>query len=149
MLCQPDWHDLRNFEVLGRPRLGVLISAAATWIPCSAIIRRLRKPRREDKYSPGKAMGLRPDHATVVYARKAKELWPDLPVVIGGIEASSAAFCPLRLLGRQAPAFHPGGQRRRRAGVRHGRETGAGDRGLSGRRCPLAPTCSILTGLPI
>lgn len=91
MLCQPDWHDLRNFEVLGKPRLGVLISGGnLDSMLCHYTA--ARKPRREDKYSPGKAMGLRPDHATVVYARKAKELWPDLPVVIGGIEASLRRF---------------------------------------------------------
>ena len=91
MLCQPDWHDLRNFEVLGKPRLGVLISGGnLDSMLCHYTA--ARKPRREDKYSPGKAMGLRPDHATVVYARKAKELWPELPVVIGGIEASLRRF---------------------------------------------------------
>ena len=51
-----------------------------------------RKPRKEDKYSPGKEMGKRPDHATLVYAKAAKKLWPDLPVIIGGIEASLRRF---------------------------------------------------------
>jgi uncharacterized radical SAM protein YgiQ len=91
LLCQPDWHAASNFAALGKPRLGVLISGGnLDSMLCHYTA--ARKPRHEDKYTPGKIMGKRPDHATVVYAKKIKELWPDMPVVIGGIEASLRRF---------------------------------------------------------
>jgi len=91
ILPQPDWHNLQSFAALGRPRLGVLISGGnLDSMLCHYTA--ARKPRSEDKYSPGKRMGLRPDHATVVYAKKIKELWPDVPIIIGGIEASLRRF---------------------------------------------------------
>ena len=91
LLCQPEWHDKFSFAALGKPRLGVMISGGnLDSMLCHYTA--ARKPRHEDKYTPGKAMGKRPDHATVVYARKVKELWPELPVVIGGIEASLRRF---------------------------------------------------------
>ena len=91
LLCQPDWSKPENFAVLGKPRLGVLISGGnLDSMLCHYTA--ARKPRKEDKYSPGKAMGKRPDHATLVYAKQVKKLWPDLPVIIGGIEASLRRF---------------------------------------------------------
>lgn len=91
MLSQPDWRQLENFAVLGKPRLGVLICGGnLDSMLCHYTA--ARKPRHEDKYSPGKVMGLRPDHATLVYARKIKQLWPNVPVIIGGIEASLRRF---------------------------------------------------------
>ena len=51
-----------------------------------------KKPRKKDAYTPGGEMGKRPDHATVVYAQQIKRLWPEMPVIIGGIEASLRRF---------------------------------------------------------
>ncbi len=91
LLCQPDWHKPQNFAVLGKPRLGVMISGGnLDSMLCHYTA--AKKPRSEDKYTPGGIMGKRPDHATAVYAQQVKKLWPELPVIIGGIEASLRRF---------------------------------------------------------
>lgn len=91
MLAQPDWYREDEFTKLGKPRLGVLISGGnLDSMLCHYTA--ARKPRKEDKYSPGRKTGMRPDHATLVYSKIAKKIWPDLPVIIGGIEASLRRF---------------------------------------------------------
>ena len=91
LLCQPDWHKPENFAVLGKPNYGVLISGGnLDSMLCHYTA--AKKPRSTDKYTPGGEMGHRPDHATAVYARQVKQLWPDVPVIIGGIEASLRRF---------------------------------------------------------
>lgn len=91
LLPQPDWRDKDAFRALGKPRLGVLVCGGnLDSMLCHYTA--ARKPRKEDKYSPGKAMGKRPDHATRVYTQIVKGIWPDLPVIIGGIEASLRRF---------------------------------------------------------
>ncbi|NCD07970.1 MAG: YgiQ family radical SAM protein [Negativicutes bacterium] len=91
MLCQPDWKNKQSLSVLGKPRLGVLISGGnLDSMLCHYTA--ARKLRKKDNYTPGGIMGKRPDHATVVYSKMAKRLWPELPVVIGGIEASLRRF---------------------------------------------------------
>lgn len=87
ILAQPDWTRPDDFRRFGRPRLffgvtaGNLDSAVAHFTPD-------RRRRKRDAYSPGGQPGRRPDHATVVYAQRCKEAFPDVPVVLGGIEAS-------------------------------------------------------------
>ena len=91
LLCQPDWSQAENLAALGKPRLGVLISGGnldSMLCHYSAA----KNPRSVDKYTAGGQVGQRPDHATAVYAKLAKQLWPQLPVVIGGIEASLRRF---------------------------------------------------------
>lgn len=91
LLCQPEWEKPESFTVLGKPRLGVLVSGGnLDSMLCHYTA--AKKERKVDKYTPGGVMGKRPDHATAVYARIAKKLWPELPVVIGGIEASLRRF---------------------------------------------------------
>lgn len=91
LLCQPDWHKPQNFVALGKPRLGVMISGGnLDSMLCHYTA--AKKPRSEDKYTPGGVMGKRPDHATAVYAQQVKKLWPEIPVIIGGIEASLRRF---------------------------------------------------------
>ncbi|HIU64705.1 MAG TPA: YgiQ family radical SAM protein, partial [Candidatus Avacidaminococcus intestinavium] len=91
MLSQPDWHVEEALAILGKPRLGVLISGGnLDSMLCHYTA--AKKPRKKDNYTAGGVMGKRPDHATAVYARLAKKLWPDLPVIIGGIEASLRRF---------------------------------------------------------
>ena len=91
LLCQPSWDRPVNFAVLGKPRLGVLISGGnLDSMLCHYTV--ARKERRIDKYTAGGVVGKRPDHATAVYAAKIKQLWPDVPVIIGGIEASLRRF---------------------------------------------------------
>jgi len=85
---QPDWHgDYRDFKKLGRPRLffGIAPGAMDSMVNKYTAARRLRS---EDAYSPDGRHDLRPEMPTIVYTRILKQLYPDVPVVIGGIEAS-------------------------------------------------------------
>lgn len=85
---QPNWRDdLRDFRKLGRPRLffGVSAGAMDSMVNKYTANRRLRS---EDAYTPDKRSDMRPDYPTIVYTKIIKELFPDVPVVIGGIEAS-------------------------------------------------------------
>ena len=85
---QPDWHgDFRDFKKLGRPRLffGIAPGAMDSMVNKYTANKRLRS---EDAYSPDGRHDLRPEYPTIVYTRILKELFPDVPVVIGGIEAS-------------------------------------------------------------
>ena len=87
MLCQPDWRSAEDFRRFGRPRLGFLVSAGNI-DSMVAHYTAAKKPRSEDFYSPGCRAGLRPDRATVVYCNRIREAWGDVPIVIGGLEAS-------------------------------------------------------------
>ena len=85
---QPDWHgDLRDFKKLGRPRLyfGIAPGAMDSMVNKYTANRRLRS---EDAYSPDGRHDLRPEYPSIVYANILKQLYPDVPVVLGGIEAS-------------------------------------------------------------
>ena len=85
---QPNWRDdLRDFKKLGAPRLffGVSAGNMDSMVNHYTAARRLRS---DDAYTPGGAAGFRPDYAVTVYTRILKELFPSVPVVIGGIEAS-------------------------------------------------------------
>jgi uncharacterized radical SAM protein YgiQ len=87
LLAQPDWRSVDDFRKLGRPRLFFGISAGNM----DSMLNRLtaqKKNRGEDQYSPGGRRGLRPDRATIVYANRAREAYGDVPIVLGGIEAS-------------------------------------------------------------
>ena len=91
VLAQPDWHDCEAFKAMGRPRLGILIGSG-NLDSMVAHYTAAKKRRSEDFYSPGKKAGLRPDHAVIVYANRAREAFPDCPIVIGGLEASLRRF---------------------------------------------------------
>lgn len=85
---QPDWHgDYRDFKKLGRPRLffGISPGCMDSMVNKYTANKRLRS---EDAYSPDGRHDLRPDYPTIVYTKILKELYPDVPVVLGGIEAS-------------------------------------------------------------
>ena len=91
LLCQPRWDKIENFAALGKPRLGVLISGGnLDSMLCRYTVG--KHERAVDKYTAGGSVGQRPDHATSVYAQMVKRLWPDMPVIIGGIEASLRRF---------------------------------------------------------
>lgn len=92
ILAQPDWHSCEPFLAMGRPKLGVMIGAG-NLDSMVAHYTAAKKRRSEDFYSPGKKMGLRPDRATIVYANRAREAFgPDMPIIIGGLEASLRRF---------------------------------------------------------
>ncbi len=85
---QPDWHgDFRDFRKLGKPRLffGISPGCMDSMVNKYTANRRLRS---EDAYSPDGRHDCRPEYPTIVYTRILKELYPDVPVVLGGIEAS-------------------------------------------------------------
>ena len=85
---QPNWRDdLRDFRKLGKPRLffGVSAGSMDSMVNHYTANKRLRS---DDAYTPGGKAGFRPDYAVTVYTRILKRLFPDTPVVIGGIEAS-------------------------------------------------------------
>ena len=85
---QPDWHgDYRDFKKLGRPRLFFAVSAGAM----DSMVNRYtanRRMRHDDAYSPDARHDMRPDYPSIVYTKILKQLFPDVPVVLGGIEAS-------------------------------------------------------------
>ena len=91
VLAQPDWHSAEAFAALGRPRLGVLIGAGNI-DSMVAHYTAAKKRRHDDAYSPGRKAGLRPDRATIVYSNRAREAFGDIPIVIGGLEASLRRF---------------------------------------------------------
>ncbi len=85
---QPDWHgDLRDFKKLGRPRLffGISPGCMDSMVNKYTANRRLRS---EDAYSPDGRHDLRPEYPTIVYSNILRQLFPDVPIVLGGIEAS-------------------------------------------------------------
>jgi len=91
IVARPDWRSAEPFRALGRPALFVGVTAGAV---DSALNNRTAdgKPRRSDAYAPGGEGGGRPDFATLVYANRAREAFPGLPVVLGGVEASTRRF---------------------------------------------------------
>ena len=85
---QPDWHgDYRDFKKFGRPRLYFAVSAGAMDSMVNHYTAAKRK-RSDDAYTPEGRAGARPDYCTITYCRILKQLYPDVPIVIGGIEAS-------------------------------------------------------------
>ncbi len=91
ILAQPDWKKPEAFTALGRPRYGVMISGG-NLDSMVAHYTAARKRRHDDAYSPGRKAGLRPDHATIVYANRVREVYGDIPIIIGGLEASLRRF---------------------------------------------------------
>jgi uncharacterized radical SAM protein YgiQ len=91
IIAQPNWREDRDFKVLGAPRLGFLVTAGNLDSMVNHFTVNKRR-RREDVYSPGGKAGLRPDRATIVYCGKIRELFGDIPLIIGGIEASLRRF---------------------------------------------------------
>lgn len=87
IISQPDWKDEKSITVLGRPRLAFLVSGGnMDSMVNHYFVSGKRRPK--DAYTPGGVMGKRPDHATVVYGNLIRRVYQDVPVIIGGIEAS-------------------------------------------------------------
>ena len=87
MISQPDWKNKESITVLGKPRLGFLVSAGNM----DSMVNHysVSKRRRErDSYTPGGVMGKRPDYAAVVYCNLIRSVYKKIPVILGGIEAS-------------------------------------------------------------
>lgn len=91
IIAQPDWRSTQDFKRMGKPQLGVLVSAGNM----DSMLNKFtaaKKSRSTDNYSPGGRSGLRPDRATIVYCNRIREVWKRVPLVIGGIEASLRRF---------------------------------------------------------
>jgi len=92
IVAQPNWKDdLRDFKKLGKPRLffGVTSGCMDSMMNHYTANKRLRS---DDAYSPGGKSGFRPDYSTSVYSRILKKLFPDIPIILGGVEASLRRF---------------------------------------------------------
>ncbi len=87
IIAQPDWHSADAFRALGRPKLffGVTAGNMDSMVNRYTSDRRLRS---DDAYTPNAEGGKRPDRSVIVYSQRAREAFPDVPIVIGGIEAS-------------------------------------------------------------
>ena len=91
ILAQPYWKDERDFKRFGEPRLGFMINGGNIDSMVAHYTAAKRK-RSDDYYSPGGKAGKRPDRPTIVYTKLAKKAYPDVPVIIGGLEASLRRF---------------------------------------------------------
>ena len=92
LLAQPKWNDASDFAAMGKPRYGVFIGSG-NLDSMVAHYTAAKKPRSEDFYSPGKRASCRPDRAAIVYANRAREAFGgEMPIVIGGLEASLRRF---------------------------------------------------------
>jgi len=91
ILAQPNWREAKDFTRFGKPKFGFMVSSGNidSMVAHYTVARRRR---RDDAYSPGNKTGLRPDRAVLVYTKKIKEIYPDSPVIIGGLEASLRRF---------------------------------------------------------
>lgn len=87
IIAQPDWRSKEPFMALGRPRLFFAVSAGAMDSMVAHYTPR-KKLRHDDAYTPGNRHGARPNRATIIYTSRLKEAYRDVPVIIGGIEAS-------------------------------------------------------------
>jgi uncharacterized radical SAM protein YgiQ len=87
ILAQPDWRSVEPFRALGRPRLFWGITSGCIDSRLNAYAS-LGHKRKEDTYSPAGQLGLRPDRPLLVYSARAREAYPDVPIVLGGLEAS-------------------------------------------------------------
>ena len=87
IISQPDWKDDASISVLGRPRLAFLVSSG-NMDSCVNHYSVSKKRRSSDAYTPGGEMGRRPDHAAVVYGNLIRRTYRDVPIILGGIEAS-------------------------------------------------------------
>ena len=91
ILSQPDYKSCEAFKVFGRPRLGFLVSSG-NLDSMVAHYTVSKKRRSYDYYSPGGKMGKRPDRAVIVYCNRIREAFGDVPIIIGGLEASLRRF---------------------------------------------------------
>jgi uncharacterized radical SAM protein YgiQ len=91
IIAQPEWENNEAYKVLGKPKLGFLITSGNI----DSMVNHYttaKKKRSDDLYSPGGKGGHRPDRATIVYSAKVKEIYSDVPIILGGLEASLRRF---------------------------------------------------------
>ena len=91
MISQPDWHTTEDFMIYGKPRLGFFVSSGNI-DSMVAHYTAAKKKRSNDAYTPGGKAGARPDRAVIVYCNRIREAYGDIPIIIGGLEASLRRF---------------------------------------------------------
>ena len=87
IISQPDWKDQKSIQIFGRPKLGFLVTGGNM----DSMVNHYsvsKKRRTKDAFTPGGAMGKRPDYATIVYCNLIRQSYKDVPIIIGGLEAS-------------------------------------------------------------
>lgn len=87
IIAQPNWKTTEDFKRFGKPRLAFMVNSGSidSMVNHYSVA---KKPRDKDAYSPGGEKGHRPDRAVIVYSNKIREAYKDVPIIIGGIEAS-------------------------------------------------------------
>ena len=91
MLCLPPWQDDSAFKRFGRPKLGFLVTSGVI----DSMVNHYtvaKKRRHDDSYAPGGKAGMRPDRADIVYCNRIRQAYRDVPILIGGVEASLRRF---------------------------------------------------------
>lgn len=91
IIAQPSWTNIGDFKKFGRPRLAFLVTAGNM----DSMVNHYtvnKKRRKKDSYSPGGKGGLRPDRATIVYCNMIRQVFDNMPIIIGGVEASLRRF---------------------------------------------------------
>lgn len=91
IISQPDWNNNQAFKIFGKPRLGFFVTSGNI-DSMVAHYTAAKKKRSDDAYTPGGKAGKRPDRAVIVYCKKIREIYPDSPIIIGGLEASLRRF---------------------------------------------------------
>ena len=91
IISQPDWHTDKDFKRFGRPKLAFLVTSGNIDSMVAHYTAAKRK-RSDDAYTAGGKAGKRPDRAVIVYCKKIREIYGDVPVAIGGLEASLRRF---------------------------------------------------------
>ncbi|MEG0074295.1 MAG: YgiQ family radical SAM protein [Eubacterium sp.] len=91
IIAQPNWQTTKDFQSFGKPKLGFLVTAGNLDSMVSHYTVN-KKRRRKDVYTPGGVPGKRPDRATIVYCGRIREAYKEVPIIIGGIEASLRRF---------------------------------------------------------
>lgn len=91
IISQPDWHSCKDFKRFGKPRLAFLVSSGNI-DSMVAHYTAAKKKRNKDAYTAGGEIGKRPDRAVIVYCNRIREAYGDVPIIIGGLEASLRRF---------------------------------------------------------
>ena len=91
VLSQPDWHSNHDFKRFGKPRFGFFVTSGNI-DSMVAHYTAAKKVRRDDAYTAGGKAGKRPNRAVIVYSNMIRDLYPDSPIIIGGLEASLRRF---------------------------------------------------------
>lgn len=91
IIPQPDWKNIDSFKKLGKPNIAFLVNSGNIDSMVNHYTS-MKKRRHDDLYSPGGKSGFRPDRAVIVYSNKVREAYKDVPIIIGGIEASLRRF---------------------------------------------------------